>query len=277
MSYAFVAFFGLALGSFLNVCIVRLPRHQSIVTPRSRCPHCDSPIRWYDNVPLLSYLLLRGRCRDCGQRIPPVYPIVEITTAGLLVAAWVEYGLTLEFAKYALLIMLLLIVIFTDLAVRRIPHSVTLSGLGLGLLLSLLVPVDDHPLEWVLHYFELYPQGWRSSLLGAVSGALFGAGLFYGVGEAFARVRHKQGLGFGDVMLMGMVGMFLGLPLTYLTILLGSLVGTAVATALYALSPRFRRDYQWPYGTFLGAAAIFVSLGGQSLLEAYLRWGTGVR
>jgi leader peptidase (prepilin peptidase) / N-methyltransferase len=273
MSYLFVILFGLAVGSFLNVCIARLPRHESIVTPRSYCPRCERPIRWYDNIPLVSYLLLRGRCRDCGGRISPLYPAVEIITAGLLVAAWAQYGPGVEFVRSALLCTLLVVLIFTDLTVRKIPHAVTVFGTLAGLLLSLLAPVDDRPLEWLLQSFGVSLQGRTSSFLGAVCGAVFGAGLFFVVGEAFARLRHKEGLGFGDVTLMGMVGTFLGVPLTYVTILLGSLVASVVAVTLYAVSPRFRRDYPWPYGTFLGAAAIYVSLGGPALLNAYLRWG----
>jgi leader peptidase (prepilin peptidase)/N-methyltransferase len=273
MSYLFVILFGLAVGSFLNVCIARLPRHESIVTPRSYCPRCERPIRWYDNIPLVSYLLLRGRCRDCGGEISPLYPAVEIITAGLLVAAWAQYGPGVEFVRSALLCTLLVVLIFTDLTARKIPHAVTVFGTLAGLLLSLLAPVDDRPLEWLLQSFGVSLQGRTSSFLGAVCGAVFGAGLFFVVGEAFARLRHKEGLGFGDVTLMGMVGTFLGVPLTYVTILLGSLVASVVAVTLYAVSPRFRRDYPWPYGTFLGAAAIYVSLGGPALLNAYLRWG----
>ena len=277
MSYLFVILFGLAVGSFLNVCIARLPRHESIVTPRSYCPRCGRPIRWYDNIPLVSYLLLRGRCRDCGGRISPLYPAVEIITAGLLVAAWAQYGPGVEFVRSALLCALLVVLIFTDLTVRKIPHAVTVCGTIVGLLLSLLAPVDDRPLEWLLQSFGVSLRGRTSSFLGAVCGAAFGAGLFFVVGEAFARLRHKEGLGFGDVTLMGMVGTFLGIPLTYVTILLGSLVASVVAVALYAASPRFRQDYPWPYGTFLGAAAIYASLGGAALLNAYLSWSGGGR
>ena len=219
MSYLFVILFGLAVGSFLNVCIARLPRHESIVTPRSYCPRCERPIRWYDNIPLLSYLLLRGRCRDCGGRISPLYPAVEIITAGLLVAAWAQYGPGVEFIRSALLCTLLVVLIFTDLTVRKIPHAVTVFGTLAGLLLSLLAPVDDRPLEWLLQSFGVSLQGRTSSFLGAVCGAAFGAGLFLVGGQNIARLRHKEGLGFGDVTLMGMVGTFLGVPLTYATIL----------------------------------------------------------
>lgn len=273
MTYLVVALFGLALGSFLNVCIARLPLHESVVKPRSYCPRCRKPIRWYDNIPVASYLVLRGRCRECGGRISALYPLVEIITAGLIVAAWAVYGPGAEFVKSALLCLLLVVVIFTDLTVRRIPHAVTLFGSAAGLLLSLVVPVDNRPAEWLLRQFDLFPQGRISSLIGAVCGAAFGAGLFYAVGEVFARLRHKEGLGFGDVMLMGMVGTFLGVPLTYVTILLGSVAGSIIALALYVASPRFRRDYPWPYGTFLGAAAIYASLAGRVLLDAYLGWG----
>jgi leader peptidase (prepilin peptidase)/N-methyltransferase len=182
-----------------------------------------------------------------------------------------RYGWTPEFIKVSAFGMLLLILILTDLMERRIPHRVTLFGTGLGLLLSFFIPVDDLPLEWASRRLGIFLDGPASSLLGAVSGALFGGGFFYAVGEAFYRLRHKEGLGFGDVMLMLMVGAFLGIRLTLLTILLGSVLGTLIAGPLHLASSRFR-NYQWPYGSFLGAAAIYASIGGQALLDAYIRW-----
>lgn len=270
--YLAVAILGLVFGSFLNVCIYRLPRYQSIVTPRSRCPQCHHLIRWYDNVPVVSYLALRGRCRDCRAPISPAYPLVELLTAGVLVAGAARYGVTPEFVKYAILGMLLVVVTFTDLFTRKIPHPVTLFGLAAGFVLSFFVPVDDRLLEFLLARFGVYPGEMLSSVLGAIGGAIFGGGLFYGVAEIFARLRHKQGLGFGDVMLMGMIGVFLGVPLTYLTILLGSLLGSVIALVLYASSARFRQDYRWPYGTFLAAAGLYASWGGSALIDAYLHW-----
>ena len=269
--YLTVALFGLVFGSFLNVCIVRLPQHQSIVTPRSRCPRCAHAIAWYDNIPVLSYLVLRGRCRGCGQPISFLYPLVEILTAGVLIAAYARHGLSPEFIKFAVLGMLLVVLIFTDLTERRIPHAVTLVGSSLGLLLSFFVSVDDRLLEVILAKLGVFVGGSTSSFLGSIAGGVFGGGFFYVVGEAFYRLKHKEGLGFGDVMLMLMIGTFLGVPLTLLTILLGSLLGTLIAAPLHLLSSRFR-DYQWPYGSFLGAAAIYASLGGQALLQAYLHW-----
>lgn len=273
MPYVVVTLFGLAFGSFLNVCIFRLPRQESIITPRSHCPRCGRPIRWHDNIPVLSYLLLRGRCRDCRQAISPIYPFVEMLTAAFLLVAFVQYRLSPEFIKTTVLGMLLLILIFTDFRERRLPHAVTLFGISLGLLLSFFIPVDNRPLEWVLRRLGVLMEGTLSSLFGAAAGALVGGGLFYAVGEAFYYLggRQKEYLGFGDVMLMLMVGTFLGAPLTLLTVLLGSIVGTVIAAPLEISSPRFRH-YQWPYGSFLGAAAIYSSLGGKALLDGYLRW-----
>jgi prepilin signal peptidase PulO-like enzyme (type II secretory pathway) len=168
--------------------------------------------------------------------------------------------------------MLLLVLIFTDLRERRIPHAVTGLGISIGLLLSVVVPVDSRPIEGLARWFDSYPQGTALSILGSLGGALLGGGLFYGVGELFFWLggRKKQYLGFGDVMLMFMVGTFLGPPLTVLTILLGSVLGTLVAVPLEFVG-KFRH-YHWPYGTFLGVAALYASLGGDYLLNAYLRW-----
>src|SRR5208337_1175936 len=263
MVYLVVAVFGLVLGSFLNVCIVRLPRKQSIMVPRSHCPVCGHPIRWFDNIPLVSYLLLRGRCRDCHARISPLYPIVEALTALLLMATFHRFGLSPEFVKYSALVMMLIVLIFTDLTERRIPHAVTVFGICLGLAFSFLTQVDNRPVEWLAERMGLFLPGAVLSFLGAIVGAVTGGGLFYAVGEAFYILggRQKEYLGFGDVMLMLMVGTFLGAPLTLLTILLGSLGGSIIALSFTLAAPRYR-DYHWPYGTFLGIAAIYSALDG---------------
>jgi leader peptidase (prepilin peptidase)/N-methyltransferase len=270
-TYIVIGLFGLVFGSFLNVCISRLPRGESIVFPRSHCPRCNHAIRWYDNIPLISYLVLRARCRDCHALISPIYPTVEAVTALVLVWTFRVYGLGPEFVKYALFGMLLIVVIFTDLLDRRIPHAVTIFGICLGLVFSFFIQVDDRPLGWIRRHWDIYPEGFLPSVAGAVAGALVGGGLFYGVGEAFYRLRHKEGLGFGDVMLMLMVGTFLGVPLTLMTILLASLMGSVLGLGMIAIDPRFRK-YQWPYGTFLGIAAIYAGLNGSRLLDWYLRW-----
>ena len=273
MVYFLVTVFGLVFGSFLNVCIARLPSHQSIVVPRSHCPRCNHPIRWFDNIPLVSYLVLKGRCRDCHARISPLYVVIEALTACLLVATYHRFSLSPEFVKYSALIMMLIVLVFTDLRERRIPHAVTVFGISLGLLFSLFIPVDNRPLGWLAQRMGWSPPAVVLSVLGALLGALTGGGLFYAVGEAFYILggRQKEYLGFGDVMLMLMIGIFLGAPLTLLTILLGSLGGTILALSFIVAAPRFR-DYHWPYGTFLGIAAMYVALDGPRLLEAYLRW-----
>jgi len=273
MVYFVITLFGLLFGSFLNVCIVRLPRKQSILLPRSHCPLCKHTIRWYDNIPLVSYVLLRGRCRDCHARISPQYAMVEALTAILLVATFRRFGLSPEFVKYSALVMLLIVVIFTDLRERLIPHAVTFFGIGLGVVLSLFIDVDSRPLGWLAERMGVLLPGTLLSVLGALAGALIGGGLFYAVGTAFFILsgRTKEYLGFGDVMLMLMEGVFLGAPLTLLTILMGSFAGSIVALSVTLAAPRFR-NYPWPYGTFLGIAAVYAVLDGQRLLEAYFRW-----
>jgi leader peptidase (prepilin peptidase)/N-methyltransferase len=268
-----LAVFGLAFGSFLNVCIVRLPDKQSILTPRSHCPLCEHPIRWFDNIPLVSYLLLRGRCRDCHARISPQYPVVEGLTALLLVFTYRRFGFSPEFVKYSALVMILIVLIFTDLRQRRIPHAVTVFGIGLGIVFSFFIQVDNRPIGWLAERMGIFIPGRLLSVLGAIAGSLVGGGLFYAVGEAFYILggRTKEYLGFGDVMLMLMVGTFLGVPLTLLTILLGSLAGSIVALSITLAAPRFR-NYHWPYGTFLGIAAVYAALDGARLVETYLHW-----
>ena len=272
MFYILIGFFGLCFGSFLNVCISRLPRGESIVLPRSHCPRCNHAIRWYDNIPVVSYLFLRGRCRDCHVPISPLYPSVEALTALVLIVTFYVYGFGPEFIKYGLLGMLLIVLIFTDLLDRRIPHAITIFGVSIGLLFSIFIPVDDRPIGWILRHWGIFLDGTPASIGGAIAGALAGGGLFYAVGEAFYHWggKQKEYLGFGDVMLMLMVGTFLGVPLTLMTILLGSLGGSILALVMSAINPRFR-GYAWPFGTFLGVAAIYAALNGNWLLNGYLR------
>ena len=270
-----VGLFGLIFGSFLNVCILRVPRRESIVTPGSHCPECGRGIRWHDNIPVVSYILLRGRCRDCGHRISALYPAVEILTAVVFVLEFWRYGPTVEFVKGLVFAMLMIVLVFTDLRERRIPHRISVPGIALGLAFSLLTPVDSRPVGWILAQWRIFPSPVLLSLMGALAGALMGGGLFFAVGEAFYHLRHKEGLGFGDVMLMLVVGTFLGPSFSLMTILLGSVLGSLTAIPLTVISSRFR-NYQWPYGSFLGIAAIYASIGGHALLRAYLQWG-GIR
>ena len=270
--YILVGLFGLVFGSFLNVCISRLPKGESIVLPRSHCPQCNHAIRWYDNIPVISYLILRGRCRDCHTHISALYPSVEVLSSVVLILTFYVYGLGPEFIKYGLLGMLLIVLIFTDLLDRKIPHVITIFGISLGLLFSIFVPVDDRPLGWILRHWGIFLDGTPASIAGAMAGALAGGGLFYAVGEAFYYLggKDKEYLGFGDVMLMLMVGTFFGVPLTLMTILLGSFGGSILAVTLSAVNSKYR-GYAWPFGTFLGVAAIYAALNGNWLLNSYFR------
>jgi leader peptidase (prepilin peptidase) / N-methyltransferase len=266
-----VALFGLALGSFLNVCIFRIPAGESVISPRSHCPGCGKLIAWYDNIPLVSFFLLGAKCRHCKARISAIYPFVEALTALLLVLCFLKFNLTPEFIKASVLSLLLIILIFTDLTVRRIPHAVTILGMGLGIVLSFVIPVDLRPIDWFLMRSGVSIHPIFASLLGSIAGALAGGGLFYAVGETFYRISGKEGLGFGDVMLMLMVGTFFGMPLTLLTILFGSVLGTLVALPLELFHSRLRH-HAWPFGTFLGIGALIAALWGQQAVQAYLNW-----
>ena len=293
---------GLAFGSFLNVCIYRLPRGLSVIRPGSACPHCKAPIRFYDNVPVLSWLILRGRCRHCAKRISPRYLVVELATAFLFLACYWQFGLTLAMLKASVLGFLLLGLIFTDAETHLLPDRLTLTGLALGLAFSLFVPVEDL-LSQLAPAFPVASSevSWRLfSFLDALLGAIVGASFLYGVGVIYLRWRGVEGMGFGDVKLMAMLGSFLGLRLTVFTMATASIAGSffglwtvfavwikrtqrwkhafhasglaarkrAWASALVAL-----RRHQMPFGVFLGGMGLVAYFFGQQFLRWY--WGRG--
>lgn len=270
MALAAAFIFGLAVGSFLNVCIHRLPQGLSIVRPRSRCPHCQAQIRAYDNIPLLSFLLLRGRCRDCRAPISPVYPMVELLSGLVFGWAYAKFGLSLFALKFVALAALLIILIFTDFAERLLPDRVTFFGLGLGFLLSLFVPVaDGTTATFARRWFDFSPPVRVASLLDAALGAAVGAGLLLLVREVYFLWRRVEGMGFGDVKLMAMVGSFLGVKLTLMTILLGSLLGSLIGGS-YMLLTRKSAQYELPFGTFLGLGALLAAFWGTRFMGWYL-------
>lgn len=268
---AAIAFvFGLVVGSFLNVCIRRIPAGVSIVHPRSRCPACQAPIRAADNIPVVSYLLLRGKCRACGAKISPVYPAVELLTAILFLACYLKFGLTAAGAKWGVFSALLVVLIFTDILERILPDALNFSGLGFALGLSLFLPVGDGTALWLANrMFEFPPPAPVLSLVDALLGAALGSGLLWVVAEGYFRLRGREGMGLGDVKMMAMVGAFFGVKRTLLTILLGSVLGTIVGLFLISM---FRKgsDYELPFGTFLGGAALLVVMFGTPVLEWYL-------
>ena len=278
--------FGLVIGSFLNVCITRIPEDESVVSPGSRCPRCRTPIKPYDNVPVLSWLILRGKCRKCGLPISPLYPLVELSTALLFVACYWSFGLSLVALKWVVFTCLIIVLTVTDFRVRILPDSVNWYGACIGVALAVRVPPDD---EFVTHfalkYLHLAPTWtWSGPIIGvldALCGAAFGGLLLWGSAALYKLARNREGMGMGDMKMMVMVGTFLGVRGTFLTILIGTLMGSilglAVVLALYfagwkrtvaARASRMGKGienklrwtiasrYQLPLGTFLGAGAL---------------------
>lgn len=290
---------GLAFGSFLNVCIYRLPRELSVVTPRSACPNCKQAIAAYDNIPVLSWLILGGRCRHCRTRISPRYLMIEVLTGVLFLACYWYFGLTLSTVKYCAFAFLLLGLIFTDAETKLLPDKMTLPGLALGLLFSVIVPVNDLASQFLPGIVNLPFSGEVSShllsLLDSLLGAALGASFIYGAGAIYLRWRGMEGMGFGDVKLMAMVGAFLGMKLTVFTIFTASLAGsvfglTTVFVVWLKRTHRFMkrlanaqaarrrgwqsaqvvyRNYQMPFGVFLGSMALFAFFFGNRLLHWY--------
>jgi leader peptidase (prepilin peptidase) / N-methyltransferase len=266
----FAALFGLVIGSFLNVCIVRIPERKSIVLPSSACPKCGAVIRPWDNIPVLSWLLLRGKCRECKTKISVMYPVVELLTALLFWACYSAFGLTTEALKWAIFSALMIVLVFTDMRERILPDVVTYSGFVAGLLLSLVTKPSDGTALWLARrMFEFPPPVPVLSLGDALLGAAFGSGLLWIVAELYFRLRGREGMGFGDVKMMLMAGAFLGLKRTLLTILAGSVLGSVLGLA-FMLARRKESDYELPFGSFLGMAAVLVVFFGTPVVNWYL-------
>ena len=266
---AVVFLFGLVIGSFLNVCIRRIPRGESVALPASRCPACQAPIKPYDNVPVLSWLLLGARCRSCQARISALYPAVELLTGLLFLACYVVFGATPEAAKWAAFSALLIVLTITDVRERLLPDKVNFAGLGLGLALSLFTrPLDGTALWLANRMFDFPPPRPVLSFTDALLGAAAGSGLLWLVAEGYFRLRGREGMGLGDVKMMAMAGAFLGIKRTLLTILAGSLLGSVIGLLVIALTGK-GRDYELPFGTFLGAGALLVVFFGTPALDWY--------
>jgi len=292
---------GLCWGSFLNVCIYRLPLGKSVVTPRSACPHCGKMIPLYHNVPVLSWLILRGKCRECKEPISPRYMVVELLTGALFLSCYLHFGPTLATVKCAVLGFLLLGLVFTDAETKLLPDAMTLPGLAIGIGFSLIVPVNDLASRIIPGLVSSTMRGaisWRLwSLSDSLLGAAVGASFLYGAAAIYLRARGVEGMGFGDVKLMAMIGSFLGTKLTVLTIFAASLGGSifGLSAVLLVWLKRWRRIeargtpsliarrkawhsarimlryYQMPFGVFLGCMAMLSFLFGNVLLHWYWR------
>ena len=265
----FVFLLGLVIGSFLNVCILRIPADKSIVTPSSKCPKCGKAIAPYDNIPVVSWMVLGGKCRNCKTKISAMYPAVELLTGLLFVGCYLAFGLTIDALKWAIFAALLVVLTITDLRERILPDEVNFFGLGVGLLLSFFTKPTDGTALWLSNrWFEFPPPQPVLSFADAVLGAVVGSGLLWVVAEGYFRLRGREGMGLGDVKMMAAVGAFLGLKRTLMTILAGSLLGSVIGILLIAIS-RKGRDYELPFGTFLGAGALLVVFFGTPALRWY--------
>jgi len=265
----FIFLFGLIIGSFLNVCIVRIPGGKSVVLPASACPNCDAAIRSYDNIPVISYVLLAGKCRECKTRISAMYPAVELLTGLLFVACYEIFGLTAEALKWTVFSAIIIVLVFTDFRERLLPDLVNYTGLGLGLALSFITKPSDGTAMWLANrMFDFPPPAPVVSLADALLGAAIGSSLLWLVSEAYFRLRGREGMGMGDVKMMLMAGAFLGAKRTLLTIFTGSVLGSVLGL-LFILSRRKDSDYELPFGTFLGMAAVLVVFFGTPVINWY--------
>jgi leader peptidase (prepilin peptidase)/N-methyltransferase len=241
---------GLAVGSFLNVCIVRLPAGQSIVSPPSHCPQCGAPIRPRDNIPLLSYLLLGGRCRDCEARISVRYPLVE-ALAGVLFAATAYWmGPVPQMLLYWAFLSALIVITFVDLDHQIIPDAISIPGIAVGVLAAVLG----------------YGPSWHDSVIGA----LVGGGILYAVAVGYHALTKREGMGGGDIKLLAMIGAFLGWRGVLVTLVFGSLTGSVIGMAVIALRGGDSR-VPIPFGPFLALGAAVALFVGEPLLDWYLR------
>jgi leader peptidase (prepilin peptidase)/N-methyltransferase len=238
---------GLCIGSFLNVVIYRLPRGTSIVTPPSRCRNCDYLLRWYDNVPVLSWVFLRARCRSCGTPVSWQYPVVELITGALfLLVVWLTPIGPLVFAR--LLMVCILIALFgIDLEHQILPNSITLPGIAIGVLFSLIAP-----------------PGIKDSLIGV----LLGGGILYAIAGAYYLWRREEGMGMGDVKMLAMVGAFLGWKAVLVTLVLSSFSGAIIGMLLIAVQ-RGDMKFALPFGTFLAIGTLIAMLAGEPLIAWY--------
>jgi leader peptidase (prepilin peptidase)/N-methyltransferase len=246
MTLAFVACFGLIIGSFLNVCIHRLPRGESVVWPASRCPDCKAALKPYDNIPVLGYMMLKGRCRSCGKTISPRYAVVELLTLGVFVAGFLFYPAPLMVQRIVFGCAMI-VLFFVDLEHQRLPNEITVPGILAGLACSFFMP-----------------PGWRSSLIGII----IGGGSLWAVGELWFLIRREEGMGFGDVKMLAMIGAFLGWQLMLATLFVSTILGSIIGVAMIAMK-RGNLKTALPFGCFLALGAILASVAGNAAVNWY--------
>lgn len=264
-----ITLFGLIIGSFLNVVIYRLPRGESLAFPGSHCPACDKPVKSYDNIPVLSYLILGGRCRSCKVKISPIYPTVELLVAALYLLLYFKDGLTLVLLADAVFVSLIVPLVFIDLEHKLLPDKINKPGLLVMTVLRVLAPD-----AWINKSTEemfgaIVSSEWTVAIIGSAVGAAVGGGSLWLVRRAYYLVRKEEGMGLGDVKMMLMVGAFIGWKLAFLTIFMSSLIGSVVGLLLVRVR-KGSMKMEIPFGVFLGPAAIISLFIGQKLMEWYL-------
>jgi len=249
LSLLVIAFvFGSIIGSFLNVCIVRMPQRSSIMFPGSHCPNCEYTIRFYDNIPLISYIILGGRCRSCKTPIPIRYFIVELLMGLLMALLLFHFDITLVFIPCAVFTAALVVITFIDLQHQIIPDRISLPGIPLGFLCSFILPWNT----------------WIDSLLGI----LVGGGILYAVAAGYYLLTKKEGMGGGDIKMLAMIGAFLGWKGALATLILAAITGSLVGIVLIALKGK-NFKYAVPFGPFLAAGAFCAMLYGEPLISWY--------
>ena len=246
----FVFIFGLVIGSFLNVVIYRLPEHQSIVSPGSHCPHCGKPIKPYDNIPLVSYIILRGRCRYCANRISARYPAVELITGLLAAGLFVKYGLTIDLIVFFVLSAGLTAISFIDIDHGIIPNALSYPGIIIGFASSFFVSINNP--------------------VSSIIGILTGAGILFVTAFTYKSVTGVEGMGMGDVKLMAAIGAFLGWEAAIFTVIISACIGALAGVTLILFAGKGRR-YAIPYGPFISASAVVYLFYGHALIALYLR------
>jgi leader peptidase (prepilin peptidase)/N-methyltransferase len=270
MIFGIVLLFGLIVGSFLNVCIARIPLESSIISPPSHCPRCNTPIRWYDNIPLVSFAILRGRCRTCGQRISWRYPLVELLNGLLFLWAFFEFGFTGEAILVMALCSTLVVITFIDLDHQIIPDVITYPGMVIGLgVAPFFMSSLAGPLSFGLGTV-LPPMGqYGTAFLNAFIGLVLGGAPLYLIGLLWEKLRKVEAMGGGDVKYMSMVGSFLGWKGAFLTIMLGAVSGSIVGITLILLK-KHQADKVIPFGPFLAFGTLLTLFRGPEIIAWYL-------
>ena len=239
---------GLAVGSFLNVCIHRLPRGESLALPPSRCPACEYRLRWFDNIPVVSYALLAGRCRKCRTPISIRYPLVELATMALFVIHGEVFGWSALLVPRLLFVCAMVVLFAIDLEHHLLPNVITLPAIAIGLISSAVLP---------------------PGIVDALIGVVIGGGVLWLIGEAYFRYSGHEGMGGGDVKMLAMIGAFLGWKLVLVTLVLSSVTGSLIGLFVIVIK-RGGMKYALPYGTFLALGALVASLAGDQIVNWYV-------